>query len=68
VDATIGMLRMARAHDTTAPLVTGLAQSIPFSNASFDCVSDITVVQYIPYELQPKKKWFALSSQEVERY
>jgi len=53
VDATIGMLRIARAHDTRAPLVTGLAQSLPFSDAAFDCLSDITVVQHIPYELQP---------------
>ena len=54
VDATIGMLRMARAHDTRAPLTVGLAQSLPFSNAAFDCLSDITVVQHIPYALQSK--------------
>jgi ubiquinone/menaquinone biosynthesis C-methylase UbiE len=54
VDATIGMLRIARAHDTSAPLTTGLAQSLPFCDAAFDCLSDITVVQHIPYELQPK--------------
>jgi ubiquinone/menaquinone biosynthesis C-methylase UbiE len=52
VDATIGMLRIARALGTSAPLITGLAQSLPFSDAAFDCVSDITVVQHIPYELQ----------------
>ena len=54
VDATIGMLQIARAHNTRAPLTTGLAQSLPFSNAVFDCLSDITVVQHIPYELQSK--------------
>ena len=54
VDATIGMLQMARAYNTRAPLTTGLAQSLPFSDAVFDCVSDITVVQHIPYELQSK--------------
>jgi SAM-dependent methyltransferase len=54
VDATIGMLQIARAHNTRSPLVTGLAQSLPFSNAVFDCLSDITVVQHIPYELQSK--------------
>ena len=54
VDATFGMLRIARAHDTQAPLTTGLAQSLPFSDAAFDCLSDITVVQHIPYELQSK--------------
>ena|ERR1700741_3776594 len=53
VDATIGMLRMARARDTRTPLTAGLAQSLPFSDAVFDCLSDITVVQHIPYELQP---------------
>ena len=54
VDATIGMLQIARAHGTRAPLTTGLAQSLPFSDAAFDCLSDITVVQHIPYELQSK--------------
>ena len=54
VDATIGMLRMARCHDTRAPLATALAQSLPFPDAAFDCLSDITVVQHIPYGLQPK--------------
>jgi ubiquinone/menaquinone biosynthesis C-methylase UbiE len=54
VDATIGMLRIARVHQTSAPLVTGLAYSLPFSDAAFDCVSDVTVVQHIPRELQPK--------------
>ena len=54
VDATIGMLQNARAHDTGAPLTTGLAQSLPFSDAAFDCLSDITVVQHIPYEVQSK--------------
>jgi SAM-dependent methyltransferase len=53
VDATIGMLQVARYHATRAPLLTGLAQSLPFSDAAFDCLSDITVVQHIPYELQP---------------
>jgi SAM-dependent methyltransferase len=54
MDATIGMLQIARAHDTRSPLITGLAQSLPFSNAAFDCLSDITVVQHIPYELQSR--------------
>jgi SAM-dependent methyltransferase len=54
VDATIGMLRIARSHDTRALLSTGLAQSLPFSDAAFDCLSDITVVQHIPYEFQSK--------------
>jgi SAM-dependent methyltransferase len=54
VDSTIGMLRIARFHQTSTPLTAGLAQSLPFSDAVFDCLSDITVVQHIPYELQPK--------------
>jgi SAM-dependent methyltransferase len=53
VDATIGMLQIARSHATKAPLMTGLAQSLPFSDAAFDGLSDITVVQHIPYEVQP---------------
>ena len=31
VDATIDMLRIARARNTRSPLTTGLAQSLPFS-------------------------------------
>ena len=54
VDRTIGMLQSARTHDTRGPLATGLAQSLPFSDAAFDCLSDITVVQHIPYEVQSK--------------
>jgi len=54
LDATIGMLQIARAHHTQAPLTTGLAQSLPFCDAAFDCLSDITVVQHIPFELQSK--------------
>jgi demethylmenaquinone methyltransferase / 2-methoxy-6-polyprenyl-1,4-benzoquinol methylase len=54
VDATIGMLRIARTHQTRAPLVTGLAYCLPFSDAAFDCVSDVTVVQHISHELHSK--------------
>jgi SAM-dependent methyltransferase len=54
VDATIEMLRIARARQTTVPLTNGLAYSLPFSDDVFDHLSDITVVQHIPYELQPK--------------
>jgi ubiquinone/menaquinone biosynthesis C-methylase UbiE len=52
VDATIGMLRIARARKTDTPLTVGLAYCLPFSNAVFDCISDVTVVQHIPHELQ----------------
>jgi len=52
VDATFGMLRIACSHQTSVPLTVGLAQSLPFSDSVFDCLSDITVVQHIPYDLQ----------------
>ena len=52
VDATLGMLRIARCHQASVPLAAGLAQSLPFSDLAFDCLSDITVVQHIPYEFQ----------------
>ena len=52
VDATFGMLRIAREHQTVAPLTAGQANSLPFASEVFDCVSDVTVVQHIPYELQ----------------
>ena len=54
VDATFGMLSIARSHRTTAPLFVGLASRLPFGDAAFDAVSDITVVQHIAYELQQK--------------
>jgi ubiquinone/menaquinone biosynthesis C-methylase UbiE len=54
VDATIGMLRIARSRRTTGPLAAGLAYNLPFSNDVFDCITDITVVQHIPYRLQPE--------------
>src|ERR1700756_3924556 len=49
VDATLGMLRIACSHQTSVPLAVGLAQSLPFSDSVFDCLSDITVAQHIPY-------------------
>jgi len=52
VDATRRMLVIARAQQTRAPLVVGSASHLPFSDASFDGLSDITVVQHIPYALQ----------------
>ena len=54
VDATIGMLQIARAHKTRSPLIVGLAENLPFSDAAFDGLSDITVVQHFPYELQAR--------------
>lgn len=52
IDATPPMLHLARERKTTAPVVAGEAQRLPFSNAQFDCVSDITVTQHIPASLQ----------------
>lgn len=37
VDATFGMLRIARSHQTSVPLLVGMAQSLPFSDSVFDC-------------------------------
>jgi ubiquinone/menaquinone biosynthesis C-methylase UbiE len=54
VDATSGMLRLARQHGTAVPLVAAEAHHLPFANAEFDSVSDITVVQHIPVSLQPQ--------------
>jgi SAM-dependent methyltransferase len=48
VDATIGMLRIARERKTTLPLIAGEANRLPLPDAAFDMVSDITVVQHIP--------------------
>jgi ubiquinone/menaquinone biosynthesis C-methylase UbiE len=53
VDATPGMLGRAVECGTTAPLTAGDACYLPFADAKFDCVSDITVVQHIPRSLQP---------------
>jgi SAM-dependent methyltransferase len=54
VDATAPMLRLARKYGTLSPLLAGEAFRLPFADAAFDCVSDITVVQHIPRSLQPK--------------
>lgn len=53
LDATPGMLELARRQKTSAPLLSGEAHRLPFAGSSFDCVSDITVVQHIPYSTQP---------------
>jgi SAM-dependent methyltransferase len=53
LDVTPGMLKTARQCGTAGPLVAGEAHRLPFSDAVFDFVSDVTVVQHIPTELQP---------------
>ena len=42
IDATLGMLRLAREKGTTTPLIVG------------EALSDVTVVQHIPYPDQPQ--------------
>jgi ubiquinone/menaquinone biosynthesis C-methylase UbiE len=45
---------LSRSHQTMCPLTARQAYNLPFSDDVFDCLSDITVIQHIPYELQPK--------------
>lgn len=52
LDVTLGMLKTARLCGTDGLLVAGEAYRLPFSNGAFDFVSDVTVVQHIPTELQ----------------
>ena len=54
VDATPQMLRGARTRGTTAPLVAGEANRLPFRDGEFDLVSDVTVIQHIPAAFQPQ--------------
>jgi ubiquinone/menaquinone biosynthesis C-methylase UbiE len=53
LDATPPMLALARKNATTAPLTAGECFRLPFADASFDAVSDITVVQHVPPASQP---------------
>jgi SAM-dependent methyltransferase len=53
LDVTPGMLKTARQCGTAGQLVAGEAYRLPFVNGAFDFVSDVTVVQHIPSELQP---------------
>jgi SAM-dependent methyltransferase len=52
LDVTPGMLKTARQRGTAGELVAGEAYRLPFADGAFDFVSDITVVQHIPSELQ----------------
>lgn len=52
LDVTLGMLKTARQCGTDGLLVAGEAHRLPFSDGAFDFVSDVTVVQHIPTELQ----------------
>jgi len=53
LDVTPGMLKSARQCGTAGQLVAGEAYRLPFADGAFDFVSDVTVVQHIPAELQP---------------
>jgi len=53
LDVTPGMLKTARQCGTAGQLVAGEAYRLPFADEAFDFVSDVTVVQHIPPELQP---------------
>jgi SAM-dependent methyltransferase len=53
LDVTPGMLKSARQCGTAAALVAGEAYRLPFADGAFDFVSDVTVVQHIPPDLQP---------------
>ncbi|MBZ5502111.1 MAG: class I SAM-dependent methyltransferase [Acidobacteriia bacterium] len=52
IDGQYGMLERARAQRTEAPLLAGDACHLPFADAAFDAVTDITVVQHIAASLQ----------------
>lgn len=52
IDATPTMIRLALERGTGSPVAVGQAQHLPFEDARFDCVSDITVVQHIPTPIQ----------------
>jgi SAM-dependent methyltransferase len=52
VDATAAMLRLARERGTAAALTVGEVNRLPFRDATFDAVTDITVTQHIPQSLQ----------------
>jgi ubiquinone/menaquinone biosynthesis C-methylase UbiE len=54
VDATLPMLFLARQNCVSAALTAGEAFRLPFASCTFDAVSDITVVQHIPYHSQPQ--------------
>lgn len=54
IDATLPMLSLARKNRTFSSLVAGESFRLPFADCAFDGVSDITVVQHIPYVSQPQ--------------
>jgi ubiquinone/menaquinone biosynthesis C-methylase UbiE len=51
IDRTPRMLRLARERGAEA-LIAGEAERLPFADAAFDLVSDVTVVQHIPAPIQ----------------
>ncbi len=53
VDATPEMLQLALQRGTKASLLGAEAHRLPLADQTFDCVTDITVVQHIAPGLQP---------------
>ncbi len=47
LDATDGMLRRAAARGSASSLTLGHIQELPFRDATFDLVSDVTVIQHV---------------------
>lgn len=52
VDATPEMLRLASQRGSGAGLLSAEAHRLPLADKTFDCVTDITVVQHMAPELQ----------------
>lgn len=52
IDATFQMLSLAHQNRIHSSIVAGEAMRLPFADCTFDGVSDITVLQHIPYTSQ----------------
>jgi ubiquinone/menaquinone biosynthesis C-methylase UbiE len=48
VDATAGMIRIARSQNSEASVAVGEAGALPFPSKHFDLVTDVTVIQHVP--------------------
>lgn len=53
LDATPEMLQLVLRRNTGASLIGAEAHLLPLADQSFDCVTDITVVQHVSPDLQP---------------
>ncbi len=52
VDATDGMIRIAKNRDSGPSMLVGEAGALPFPDGYFDLVSDVTVIQHVPMAAQ----------------